>query len=301
VTRWGVRTAERAEAERIRKAGQRRAKDPRRCSACGRKLRRKFVPGGHGGNLGSQARHSRTDWLGHARQPLCPRYGQPPDEPVPEPREGPLAPSRDQPGTSTHPARFAPHAGRTRVALLVTALVLMLVPAAHATSYPSVREARARMARVPLPPRMPTRHVGEQCPGLGNDGSGCYDETTNTLWIIDSDRFGILHEIGHAYDRQTMDAHERQRFATLIGMPRSRWFDNRVDPAGNYVTGDGSVGEFFADEYATCRMQLLPMIGSTWTTSYGYWPSVPRQLRICALIARAARSPGTPVAADGSR
>jgi hypothetical protein len=50
-----------------------------RCSACGRRLRIKRVPGTLGGNYANPGKASYTDWLGHAKTPLCPRYGRAPD------------------------------------------------------------------------------------------------------------------------------------------------------------------------------------------------------------------------------
>lgn len=49
------------------------------CSHCGRRIRKKYVRGTLGGNYANHGRTAYTDWLNHQREPLCPRYGQPPD------------------------------------------------------------------------------------------------------------------------------------------------------------------------------------------------------------------------------
>lgn len=49
------------------------------CSACGRRVREKRVRGTLGGNYATPGAPGYTDWLNHAKRPLCPRYGLPPD------------------------------------------------------------------------------------------------------------------------------------------------------------------------------------------------------------------------------
>jgi hypothetical protein len=49
------------------------------CSSCGRRLREKYVPGTIGGNYANPGKASYTDWLNHAKSPMCPRYGLRPD------------------------------------------------------------------------------------------------------------------------------------------------------------------------------------------------------------------------------
>lgn len=49
------------------------------CSACGRKLRLKYVPATLGGNYANPGRASYTGWLNHRAGPPCPRYGLAPD------------------------------------------------------------------------------------------------------------------------------------------------------------------------------------------------------------------------------
>lgn len=49
------------------------------CSECRRRIREKRVPGGIGGNYANPVATGYTDWLGHSKDPMCSRYGQPPD------------------------------------------------------------------------------------------------------------------------------------------------------------------------------------------------------------------------------
>jgi hypothetical protein len=41
--------------------------------------------------------------------------------------------------------------------------------------------------------------------------------------------------------------------------------------------------------------------GHVWETGYGYYPTQRQHLRVCRMIARAMKDPGTPLATDGYR
>jgi hypothetical protein len=190
--------------------------------------------------------------------------------------------------------------------IIISSLALAAPPTAqaHPGTHPSYgRRLRSEMAHVPLPRPLPAIVHGH-CPGISENDmtEGCYDDTANTLYVDRGvDRFGINHELGHAYDEDYMDATERQRFATLVGAPRDAWNATTVTPDGYLVQSDDAVSELFADAYAACRLRMLPMIGHDWVLVYGYMPRAPRHVKICGLIARAALTPGTPVDVQGWR
>jgi hypothetical protein len=191
-----------------------------------------------------------------------------------------------------------------RTVLLVTLAMGVLGVSASDAS------ARQRIAQPPLPDPMPEMLIGE-CPGSGDEASGCYigigEADANGVvyahgatFTVDRTRFTRLHELGHAYDATMMDAGERNRFARLMGMNDLLWtWADDVD--GVLIQAPGTPAEKFADAYAACRMGLIVGSGHTWWTGYGYFPTARQHRRICGLITRAGRDLGTPVSADGSR
>jgi hypothetical protein len=128
-------------------------------------------------------------------------------------------------------------------------------------------------------------------------------------------KFGVRHELGHAYDEMYLDAAERQRFATLQaqtydergrvdgtdGSETLRWVTIAENPDGTVTASYGDPGELFADAYGACRSGYVVASGHTWETGYGYQPTAKQHRTICKAIARMASDPGTPLSPDGWR
>lgn len=200
--------------------------------------------------------------------------------------------------TLTSPGRV----GRGVAAFAVTVAALSMPVAAQARTQ--------RPVRPPLPNPMPQIVRMATNDPMANGFAGYYDGAV--IHVIDPrDKFTVRHELGHAFDAQYMDAGERQRFATLLACDRYGcngeqdlyWTTAGDDPlTGMYVTDPGSVSEKFADAYAACRSRYVIASDHVWETGYGYSPPTNRQhLRVCRMIANAAKDPGTPLDADGWR
>jgi hypothetical protein len=179
--------------------------------------------------------------------------------------------------------------------LLAVLAVLLVAPATAGAD-----RAGRPLVKPPLPLTVPQLRV-VNIADMPPDAGAYYDETTNEIVsdgpLFHSDR---QHEYGHAFDRQLMDDTERAEFTAMIGMQGRPWGSD-YDAGGNVVPG---VEEFFADEYMTCRMGLLPQghrVGKRWVggwiSSYGYTPRTNRlQRRIARAMVRWAgiRIPGPP-------
>lgn len=171
-----------------------------------------------------------------------------------------------------------------------------------------------RPVRPPLPsPLPPIERMADDDP-LAGDAAGYWDG--QVVRIADLHwRFGLAHELGHVFDERSLDAGERQRFATLQaqtydehgradgtdGSEDLPWLTLAENPDGTVTSSYGDLGEVFADAYANCRLGRVVASGHLWETGYGYDPAPQQHRAICKLIARAAGTPGAPLAADGWR
>lgn len=70
------------------------------------------------------------------------------------------------------------------------------------------------------------------------------------VYVSAPDRFTLLHELGHAFDRQRLNDRERAEFTRLVDRP-GPWL-----PASYGWDGDHDfAGEDFADTYAACALR----------------------------------------------
>lgn len=176
-------------------------------------------------------------------------------------------------------------------------LAVLLTAAVMVVAAPAAAGARQPSGPVPpLPDPMPWITRGP-CPGWPDGtAAGCYYRPGTVLHgqtlpagalFTDGPRT-TAHELGHAFDATRMDASERQRFATLIGMPDTPW-ESRVAFAAGLVTLDpAGLEEAFADAYMACRMRDRDL----WSIWFASLQVSPRMLRrVCVLIGDAAASP----------
>jgi hypothetical protein len=169
----------------------------------------------------------------------------------------------------------------TRLALLIAAVILVPAAPAGAEGHSHTRAVMREFVSHEIPAPV-VAIVADSCP----DGSGmpCASQSERVAYIPDgTSRFSREHELGHIFDAEYMDAGERQRFETLVGLS-GPWIQ------GTGMEGTKSPAEWFADAYAACRLHLTP--GSNWTLAYGYDPSKREHRAVCGFMARAARDYG---------
>lgn len=152
-----------------------------------------------------------------------------------------------------------------RVVLLALVLLGLTAPAANAER---ARVGEATTARVGLPRVLPTPAapvVRAPCPDGG--GACFYDGTVFVPY--GAGRFAYWHEMGHAFDAETLTPADRAYLQRLMRAPTDWW---------------PHAGEWFADYYAICRLGLHPTHGD-WVDSYVLGrPSERRLHDICNTI-----------------
>lgn len=130
---------------------------------------------------------------------------------------------------------------------------------------------------MPAPPETPIA-IEPGPVACGNaTGFGCYSATGIAL-ARDASRYTVMHELGHAFDRQTLT-------------PRARWeFTRVVHATGPWFGDDHSEGveEIFADAYAHCAMHRRMAPGYLLAGTFD-WPRSPARFRrVCNTIRAAA-------------
>jgi hypothetical protein len=149
------------------------------------------------------------------------------------------------------PSRPTPLYARRVLSKLALAAVLWVMPVA--------------------PTPAPVVHHQVSCPGPHPDYA-CYVPQTNEIFLPGNTDYAFIeqHELGHAYDRDFLDAGERHRIGVALGYR-------------------GWPEEAFADFYAGCRLRLDPRdYEFRLQHIYGAFVSVPRVAARCRMIARAA-------------
>jgi hypothetical protein len=153
-----------------------------------------------------------------------------------------------------------------RTLLAVTVALVLALPACSYADMPRPYEERV--------------HYDTPCP----DGGGTCAPTPDIYLEPGWTPFMLWHERAHLFDAQVMTDAHRAQFTAMLGMD-GPWYQG---------TGRGTRGpsEVFADAYAACATGKQPaprrlksgFLISSWTTSYGYQPTVRQHRRVCNAI-----------------
>lgn len=116
----------------------------------------------------------------------------------------------------------------------------------------------------------------EPCPALAN-ASCVVTNSPSTIYLLPSDdnKYTLLHELGHVYDRTTMPSWQRRAFRRIMKYKQpweSGWRNNLLVSPG--------VVELFADAYMSCATS------SVLTGGYGWWPTRRQYRRVCHMLRR---------------
>jgi hypothetical protein len=180
----------------------------------------------------------------------------------------------------------------------VGAAVLTYPDGAPAEPY----QAWADAAHVPTPVHATV--INESCPANPHRPACVTDGANGEMFVfLDPDglrplgrrleRQAVYHELGHVFDRQVLTWPYRSAFERLLGDARP------------WRTGSGnSPHEQFAEAFGWCGLGAPPplAIGNSHRRqgAYGYVVTRRTHRRVCALIARAARTPASRRTAAGS-
>lgn len=143
--------------------------------------------------------------------------------------------------------------------------------------------AVAQAGRMPAPPSV-TIHENTPCP---DDGGSCsYSQTDDVFLEPGASRFERQHELGHQFDRQVLIDADRVWFTRVFRFAPGPW-----DHGTGLECGRCGPDEHFADAYAACATGMTPALKrkngiqvQTWTTAYGYHPTVRQHRRVCTAI-----------------
>lgn len=178
--------------------------------------------------------------------------------------------------------RSGPRWPRTAAAGLAAAaltLLLLAAPAGAKTTLvldgverPEPYQRYVDQARVPTPEmRVPLVLSAERCRGR----EACTNGTT--IWLGDPfwQRYAVLHELGHVYDRHVLEDRHRHRFHALMR---------------DWRPWDDAVEEVFADAYWSCSMNgRRPAVRTPLYAAPGRRGGVYQHRKVCRLIHQASR------------